>query len=285
MIKCEKITAIIIFSLLVFFTPESGFPIEISNPLFTQGITNSGHSGLLSTKGGTSIAPGKLIVGIFTNYFDRDFSAGASEKVVKVPITLTYGLPYHIEVAGRISYSSLENSSKESGLSEGGISLKWSFLQKEGMSYPSFAAGISSNFAMAGKNKGLSDFSSYNLVFFLSGSGLIDFGPYHEYAFSLYGEGRAVLNDLGETDKEEHGVLSAGALFPLTFYPDLGFFIEATGTVNRGFGRNKDFIRVTPAFRLKLRRASFTAGTSYVHPNQDDQDSYFEYTLSLTMGF
>ncbi len=280
----KKYLIISLFIIFGLFCAHNGFSIDISNPLFTQGITESGHSGLLFTKGGTSIEKGKFIVGVIPSYFDRDFSGGVSEKKTIIPLTLTYGLPAHMEVAGKIAYSSLDKSKKESGLSEAGLSLKWSFLQKEGMSYPSFAAGVSSNFALAEKSKGLSDFSSYSLSFFFSGSGLIDFGPYHDYVFSLYGEGRAVFNDLGKTEKEEHGVVSAGALFPLPFYSNLGFFIDATGTVNRGFGRNKDFIRVTPAFRLILKKTSLTAGASYVNPNPKGQDSYFEYTFSATLS-
>ncbi len=277
---------ILVLSLLIIITvPVAGYSFDISNPLFHSGITVRGHSGLLFTKAGTSIAAGTYFVGLSPDYFDRDLPGGQSEKRLTVPLNITYGFPHNIEFAGNIGFVDRNNSTSESGFSDLELSVKWSFLQEEGMAFPSMAAGIAGRFALGDEKKGLTEIDDYGIEFFLSGTALIDLGPGRDYAFALYGEAGAVLNDWGQDFEEKHGKYSAGVLLPFPSSSDLAFILEFGGTINKGFGSNKDFIRLTPAVRLNYERASFTFGVSMVSPEASGEDSYLNYTLSAAMGF
>jgi hypothetical protein len=281
----EKLGVITLVLIVFTACPGSGYPYDIGNPLFHSGITVRGHSGLLFTKAGTSIAAGTYFVGLSPDYFDRDLRGGQSEKRLTVPLNITYGFPHNIEFAGNIGFVDRNNSTSESGFSDLDLSVKWSFLQEEGMSFPSMAAGILGRFALGDEKKGLTDIDDYGIEFFLSGTALIDLAPGRDYAFGLYGEAGAVLNDWGQNSEEKHGRYSAGILLPFPSYSDLAFILEFGGTINRGFGSNKDFIRLTPVVRLNHERASFTFGVSLVSPEASGEDSYLDYTLSVAMGF
>jgi hypothetical protein len=263
-----------------------GYAIELDNPLFHSGITKSGHSGLLYTKGGTSIAPGRYFIGLTPDYSDRDLSGNVSETRLTIPLTFTYGLPNdkHMEIAARIPFVSRDNATSDSGFSEADLSLKWSFLQQEGKSFPSIASGITASFALAGKEKRLAEFEDYRLVFFFSGTALIELVQYREYAFSLYGDLEVILNDWGKDTEEKHGEFNAGVMLPIPNYTNLGFILELGSTVNRGTDREQDIIRIAPAFRANYRNYSFTLGASFIDPEPSGADSYIEYTLSAVIG-
>lgn len=278
----------VIFSIIlsIFAFPHSVHGVDLSNPLFHSGITRSGHSGLLFTRGGTSIAPGTYFIGFTPEYIDRDLPGNENEKRITVPLTFTYGLPSvnHMEMAARVPFVSRDNSSSDSGVAQADLSIKWSFLQQEGKSFPSLSAGISTSFALAGQEKKLSEFEDYAMVFFFSGTALIELVQYREYAFSLYGDVEVALNDWGKDSEEKHGKFNAGVLLPIPRYPNLGFIFEFGSSVNRGTDRGQDFIRIAPAFRANYRNWSFTIGTSFVNPEPSGADTYIEYTLSAVVG-
>jgi hypothetical protein len=272
--------------LLILISASRGYAVDLGNPLFHSGITKSGHSGLLFTKGGTAIIPGKIFLGILPDYFDRDLPGNEREKKLTIPLTFTYGFPKvnHLEFAAKIPFVSRDNETSDSGISEADLSLKWSFLQQEENPFPSMGAGFATRFALADGDKGLSDIDEYGLVFFLSGTALIDLVPYSNYAFSLYGDVELVLNDWGRDREEKHGEFNVGALLPVPNYRNLGFILEFGGTVNRGTSKDRDFIRIAPAFRANYRKFTFTIGTSFVNPELSGADTYVEYTLSAVIG-
>lgn len=265
--------------------PHVGQSYDISSRLFHSGITVRGHSGLLNTKGGTSVSEGAFFIGLSPDYFDRDLPGGASEQKLTIPLTATYGLPHNIELAGNLTYVSVDNGTSESDLSDVGLSVKWSFLQKEGMSFPSLAAGLSTRLALGDVNKGTSDIDDYALTVFLSGTALIDFGPARDYALSLYGEGAAVFNDPGGDPDEKHGTYSAGVMLPIPPYSDLGFILEFGGTINRGVKSERDILSLTTAFRLNYKSGSFTLGANLINPEVSGEDTYVDYVISAVFNF
>ncbi len=280
----KAVVCMAILAVFVFAVPST-YGFDLSNPLFHSGITTSGHSGLLLTKGGTSIPPGKFFVGISPSFYDRDISGGASEKLLTVPLTFTYGLYRDFELAGKVTYASRDNGTSESDVSDIDLSIKWSFLQQKGSDYPSLAMGLSGKYAVADEKKGLSVVRDYGITFFLSGTALVDLGPYDDYAFSLYGEGAVVLNDWGKDYEEKHGEYNVGILLPIPQYTNVGFIVEFGGTVNNGPSRDQDLIRITPALRFNFERFDLTAGASFVNPEANGEDSYVDYILQVAASF
>lgn len=279
--ELKKGLGIVAAIVVVLFTSgELSHGEDISNPIFYSGITQSGHSGLLFTRAGTSIAPGTLFVGLAPEYFDRDLSGGEKEEKFTIPLLVTYGLPHHIELAGRLPFVSRSNSTSDSGFAELDGSVKWSFLQQEGGSYPSLAAGATGKISFASLDKGLTEIDEYGFELFLSGTALIELGLYSDYAFSLYGEGRTIFNDLGNDAEEKHVAYAAGVLLPIPSYNHLGFMLEFDGTINRGINSRDDIIRLTPSFRGIFSRWSFTFGVGIVNPEKDGEDTYLDFVLS-----
>jgi hypothetical protein len=283
--KAGKITIIFTLFIIVCSSPHPGHSYDISNRLFHSGITARGNSGLLITKGGTSIPQGTYFIGISPDYFDRDIAGGQSESKLTVPLNITYGLPYNLELAGNLSYVSRDNSTSDSDFSDIGFTLKWSFLQEEGMSFPSLAAGISGRLGLGDLQKGTSDIDDHGFTIFISGTALIDLGAAYDYAFGIYGEGGAVFNDLGNDAEDKHGTYSAGVMLPIPPYSDFGFILEFGGTINKGQKSNEDIIRLMPALRINYKRASFTAGINLVSPEPSGEDTYLDYVISAVVSF
>ncbi len=280
-----KVIVIVTLLLIACATPHLGHSYDISNRLFHSGITTRGHSGLLFTKGGTSVAQGQYFIGLSPDYFDRDIAGGQSESKTTIPLHVTYGFPHDIEFAGHLSYVSRDNSTSDSDISDLGLSVKWSFLQEEGMSFPSLAVGLSTRFSLGDIQKGTSDIDEYSFTIFLSGTALIDLGATADYAMAIYGEGGAVLNDLGNDFEEKHGTYSVGVLLPIPPYSDLGFILEFGGTINKGIKSNDDIVRLAPALRVNYGSFSFTGGVSWVSPETSGEDSYLNYVLSAVYTF
>ncbi|RMG60813.1 MAG: hypothetical protein D6713_01875 [Deltaproteobacteria bacterium] len=270
---------------LVFLLGGGAFAFDLTNPLFHDGVTAGGHTGLLLTKSAESLPAGRFAVSLAPDFYDRDLAGGASEKLITVPLAFAYGLPYNVEVAGKITYLSKDNGTSESDVGEAGLSLKWNFLQQEGGDYPSMAVGLGGNYAIADEKKGLTQQRDFNLIFFVAGSALVDLGPYDDYAFSLYGEGDIVLNDWGKDYEEKHGEYSVGILLPVPHYTSVGFIVEFGGTVNKGWNRDDDVVRITPGLRVSYRNAMFTLGASFVNPEASGEDSFVDYTLQVSALF
>ena len=268
-----------IFLLLV-IPPAHAF--ELTNPLFSHGVTERGSTGLLKTRGGTSIEAGRFILGLTPEYFSRDLPAGQSEDKITVPVTVTYGFPFNLEGAVNLNYVTRDAGVSTSGIGDIKGSLKWSFLQQEGKSYPSIAGGAVFKYAVADANDGLTEEDSYGYEIFISSTALIDLGPYRDYGFAVMGDVSLVYNEKQGDSLGEYGI---GVVLPIPNHTELGVLLELNGTINRGQNRDKDMISLTPSVRYQYGNANFTFGVSYTSLEASGEDSYFTYTLQGSVAF
>lgn len=272
----DKVIFSILSVIIVIIFSTVSYSFELTNPLFSRGITTTGSTGLLNVRGGTSIEQGRLILAVTPSYFSRDLPAGQTEDKIFFPVTATYGFPYNLEAALNINYVSRDNSASTSGLGDVQASLKWSFLQQEGKSYPSVSVGLVGKYAIANEGDNLTEETNYGYEFFISSTAIIDLGPYRDYGFAVMGDVAVLYN---ETQGDSLGTYGLGVLFPLPNFTELGFMLELDGTINRGIVRDEDMITLTPSVRYQYQNMNFSFGVGYTSLEASGEDSYFTYTL------